>query len=91
MAILKKADFVKKVSEEAGVSQEQVKNVLEAIDTISLNSLKEGHKVSIGKMINLSPVAKKATSGVSAFNGKSWEKPAHTAIKSEITKAFRQL
>jgi nucleoid DNA-binding protein len=40
MAILKKADFVKKVSEEAGVSQEQVKNVLEAIDTISLNSLK---------------------------------------------------
>lgn len=89
MSSLKKVDLLKKISETSGVKKNDVESVLDTLDTVTIEALKGGQKVSLGKIVSVKPVEVPARSGT--INGKTWSADAHTGIKATVADKYKKL
>jgi len=86
---MKKAELIKRVAEVSGQSQATVKEMMEAVRTVSLEGLNQGQEVSIADLVTLR-VADVAERSGESF-GKKWVTPEHKVIKAGVVKKYKKL
>lgn len=86
---MKNTDLIKAAAEKSGMTQSDVKAVLEAVREVAIGALKTDKVVSIANLVTLKSVEVAAKKGESF--GKPWTKPAHTAVKASVASKYKEL
>lgn len=80
---MNKADFVKKVAEQSGANQTQVRAVFEATRSVIIQALQAGEEVAFEDLVKFTAVDKPSREVRNPRTGEKTVKGAHTVAKAK--------
>ena len=85
-------DFVRKISRETGYKQADIAAVMEAAESVMIESVKNGECVMLFKSLSVYPSVRKARRVLDPNDNKTpVEIPEHIAPKAHFSKPFRDV
>lgn len=85
---MKRSDLIKAVAEKAGISQKDVKSVLDGLETVLVSQVATDDRIDIG-FASVQVVDKPARTGRNPMTGATIEIAAHKAVKIKPAKVLK--
>lgn len=84
-------DFIKQVSKATGYSQKNIQEVLDNVESVLIENLKNDEETKILKTVSVVPTIKNEKEGRNPFTGEKMTIPARRSIKAKFSKTLKEI